>query len=62
MFRKLITRELGKLGKTFEYRKFLVIALRDSINPQTKEHVDKLFEFVHVYYPSFVKPDANGVC
>jgi len=32
------------------------------VNPETNEYVDKLFEFDHVYYPSFIEPDASGVC
>ena len=62
MFRAMLTKELENHGKTFEYRKFILIQLREEPNPLTNMWIDTLYEFEHVYYPSFIEPDANGVC
>jgi hypothetical protein len=53
---------LANHGKTFEYRKFLIIQLNEEPNPRTGKWIETLYEFEHVYYPSFIEPDANGVC
>lgn len=61
VFRKMITYELQKLGKSFEYRKFLLIKLHSESN-SANEWIESIFEFEHVYYPSFTEPDNSGVC
>ena len=49
------------MGKSFEYRKFLLIKLH-SEPKNSNEWIETLFEFEHVYYPSFTEPDNSGVC
>jgi len=57
----MITEELEKLGKSFEYRKFLLIKLHSESTSPTS-WIESIFEFEHVYYPSFTEPDNSGVC
>ena len=40
----------------------MLIKLRAEPSKKTNQWIKTLFEFEHVYYPSFIEPDSDGVC